>query len=203
MFTKCLVTIILFLSPIACFASTILVVGDSISAGYGIDVDKGWVALLRQRVNINKANPTRVINASVSGDTTQNGVDKLPALLAKYQPSLTIIELGGNDGLRGLSLGQMKNNLSTMVKLAKSHHSKVLLIGVPMFPNYGAAFVKRFEQVFVEVATGEGVPLVSNLLNNIANHPDLMQSDHIHPKAEAQKQLLDNIWPSLAPKGQF
>ena len=170
--------------------------GDSLSAGYGIDVNKGWVALLQQRVNKKKITVT---NASTTGDTTQNGLDKLPAFLAKYHPSITIIQLGGNDGLRGLSLEKMAENLTAMIKMSNTQHSKVLIIGVPMFPNYGAEFIQHFEQVFVDVGKTQHVPVVNNILEKVADKPLLMQLDKIHPKAQGQKQMLENVWPKLAP----
>jgi len=196
MLRKLLFSIVLASLPLLTYANTILILGDSLSAGYGIDVNKGWVALLKQRLNTEKPN-YQVINASTSGDTTQNGLDKLPALLKKYHPEITIIQLGGNDGLRGLSLTKMSENLSTMIHLSKQQHSKVLLIGVPMLPNYGPEFITRFQQVFVNVAKKNNIAIISNFVKKIDTHPELIQSDGIHPNVKAQQQMLDNIWPSL------
>ena len=196
MLKKLLFTIFLAFLPLISLANTILIVGDSLSAGYGIDVNKGWVALLQQRLNTEKPN-YKVINASTSGDTTQNGLDKLPALLTKYHPEITIIQLGGNDGLRGLSLLKMSENLSTMIHLSTQQHSKVLLMGVPMLPNYGPDFITRFQQVFINVAKAHKVAIVSNFVKKIDTHPDFMQADGVHPNAKAQQLMLDNIWPTL------
>ncbi len=197
MLKKLLFTICLALTPLLSLANTILIVGDSLSAGYGIEPNKGWAALLQQRLNAKKQNHFTVINASTSGDTTQNGLDKLPALLKKYHPEITIIQLGGNDGLRGLSLQKMSENLSTMITLSKQQNSKVLLMGVPMLPNYGRDFIARFQQVFINVAKKNNIAIVNNFVKKIDNHPELMQADGIHPNAKAQQLMLDNTWPTL------
>lgn len=198
MLKKSLLTLLLVFLPLTTLANTILIVGDSLSAGYGVDAGKGWVALLQQRLNNVPGNKFKVVNASISGDTTQNGLDRLPALLKQYHPEITIIQLGGNDGLRGLSLQKMSENLVTMIKISKEQHSKVLLLGVPMLPNYGADFIKRFQRCFVDVAKAQKVRLVSDFVQKIGGHPDLMQADGIHPNTKAQAQMLDNVWPTLS-----
>lgn len=173
---------------------TILVWGDSLSAGYGIDSDKGWVNLLRTRLG----GEVTVINASVSGETTQGGLTRLPTALTKHQPDLLILELGGNDGLRGLSPKTMKQNLNTMIKLAKEQQSLVLLLGMRIPPNYGAAYTKQFENSFVELAETHQIPFHPFFLEGIALNPNMMQNDGIHPNADAQAQLLENIWEKLS-----
>lgn len=197
MLKKWLFSVMLICFPLISYSATVLVVGDSLSAAYGIPIEKGWVALLQERLDHVEPLRHKVVNASTSGDTTQNGRDKLSGLLLKYNPAVTIIQLGGNDALRGLSLNVMQENLTAMVKRAKAQHSKVLLVGVPMLPNYGAAFIERFQQVYVEVAVDQQVQTVKNLLDKVGGYPKLMQADGIHPNEKAQQQLLDNIWPTL------
>ncbi|MDQ2994438.1 MAG: arylesterase [Pseudomonadota bacterium] len=195
MLKKFLILLLLLLAPQLCFAKIILVLGDSLSAGYGIEVSKGWVTLLQQHI----PKEWQVINASTSGDTTQNGLNKLPSLLTKHHPDIIIVELGGNDGLRGLSLTKMSNNLTKIIRLAKASGSKTLLVGVPMFPNYGEVFIKRFGQVYTQVAANENVPLISNVLANIADQQRFMQNDGIHPNQIAQEKILSNIMRELTP----
>lgn len=178
--------------------NTILVIGDSLSASYGMTKEQGWVALLQQRLEENHYQYD-VINASVSGDTTSNGLAQLPAALVKYHPSITIIALGGNDGLRGLPLTIIEKNLGKMVTLAKDAGSKVLLLGVRLPPNYGPAYTNAFQQVYVNVADEHGVSVVPVMLKNMDEKRDLFQSDGIHPKPEAQPIILNNIWPALKP----
>lgn len=178
--------------------NTILVIGDSLSASYGMTKEQGWVALLQQRLEENHYQYD-VINASVSGDTTSNGLAQLPAALVKYHPSITIIALGGNDGLRGLPLTIIEKNLGKMVTLAKDAGSKVLLLGVRLPPNYGPAYTNAFQQVYVNVADEHGVSVVTVMLKNMDEKRDLFQSDGIHPKPEAQPIILNNIWPALKP----
>lgn len=178
--------------------NTILVVGDSLSAAYGMSKEQGWVALLQQRLEENHYQYD-VINASVSGDTTSNGLAQLPAALEKYHPEITIIALGGNDGLRGLPLTVIEKNLGKMAALAKDAGSKVLLLGVRLPPNYGPAYTTAFQRVYINVADEHGVSSVPVMLKNMDEKRDLFQSDGIHPKPEAQPIILDNIWPILKP----
>ncbi len=179
-------------------ASTILVLGDSISAGYGIQRDQGWVSRLRQRLS-GDGGHWRVVNASISGDTTEGGLARLPDALAEHRPRVVIIELGGNDGLRGYPVSSIRDNLTRMVTLARDAGSRVLLLGMRIPPNYGPRYTQAFADVFREVAETEHVALVPFLLDNVALKAGLMQRDGIHPTAAAQEQLLDTVWPHLAP----
>lgn len=177
---------------------TLLVLGDSISAGYGLRQGQGWVNLLDKRLKEQGYN-TQVINASISGETTPGGLTRLPALLRQHQPDLVLLELGGNDGLRGLPLHLMQNNLSRMIDLTRQADATPVLLGIQLPPNYGRRYTAAFAAVYPTLAEQKQVAIVPFILEKIAIYPDLMQSDGIHPKAEAQRQLLDNIWPSLKP----
>ncbi|MHB8622813.1 MAG: arylesterase [Sulfuricaulis sp.] len=184
--------------PLPVAARTLLVVGDSLSAAYGVDVRAGWTALLAKRLELDKID-YRVINASISGDTTADGLARLPKLLAAHKPTVVIIELGGNDGLRGLSLEQMKHNITAMVTEAKSKHARVLIVGMRLPPNYGKYYTERFRHVYPEIANEQHVSLTPFLLDGIATHPSLMQPDGIHANAKAQPKMLMNVWLSLRP----
>lgn len=178
---------------------SILVVGDSLSAEYGLRRGTGWVALLEKRLGTEKI-AAKVINASISGDTTSGGRSRLPALLAQHKPSHVIIELGGNDALRGLPLKMTQENLSAMTQAAQKAGAKVLLVGMQVPPNYGADYAKQFEKAFETVATAMKVPLVPFFLKGVADGADplkLFQNDRIHPKEEAHPIMLDNVWPAL------
>lgn len=178
------------------YAASIVVFGDSISAAYGIEVNKGWVAKLQQKLKQEKKT-YQVINASVSGETTSGGVSRLPQVLKQYQPNILILELGGNDGLRGQPPKLMQQNLQKMIQQAKQQKVKVVLLGMKIPPNYGKAYNQAFEKVFVEVAKSEQVPFVPFFLEGVGGHDDLMQVDGIHPNAKAQDKLLKNVWPTL------
>ena len=180
------------------FAGTLLVVGDSISAGFGLDTQQGWVDLLDERLKQQDID-LEVVNASISGDTSSGGLARLPALLAEYQPSLVIIELGGNDGLRGQPTEQLQQNLAAMIAGARKQGARVLLLGMQLPPNYGARYTSAFAQVFSDVASTEKVALVGFFLEGVGGQPALMQADGIHPNAKAQPQLLENVWPTLKP----
>ena len=177
---------------------TLLVLGDSISAGYGLSAGQGWVDLLRQRLQ-QQDYPHKVVNASISGETTQGGLTRLPELLRQHKPDLVLLELGGNDGLRGLPLQLMRNNLSRMIDLSRQAEATPVLLGIQLPPNYGRRFTTAFAAVFPQLAEQKQVPVVPFILDKIAIYPQLMQDDGIHPKAQAQRQLLDNIWPTLEP----
>ncbi|GGD09856.1 arylesterase [Halopseudomonas salina] len=179
-------------------AQGILVVGDSISAAFGLEISDGWVSLLEQRMEAS-GESLPVINASVSGDTTAGGLARLPRLLERHEPDLVVIELGGNDGLRGMRPANMQQNLSLMVEQARAAGADVLLLGMQLPPNYGLRFTEAFAQVFVAVSEEHDVPLVPFLLAGIAGEPDrtLMQADGIHPTAKAQERILDNAWPPI------
>lgn len=178
-------------------AGEIVIVGDSISAAYGIDKQQGWAALLQQRLDT-ECPGMQVNNASVSGETTAGGLTRLPALL-QTGPRVVVIELGGNDGLRGLSPLAMEANLNQMVSLSQNAGASVVLLGMLLPANYGEQYLALFRNAFQRVADDTGVPFVPFFLESVAEQPGLMQDDGIHPTAEAQPQLLDNAWPALAP----
>nr|WP_315491297.1 arylesterase [uncultured Rhodoferax sp.] len=185
--------------PPARAPATILVVGDSLSAEYGLKRGSGWVALMEQRLAQEKINAT-VVNASISGDTTSGGRARLPALLAKHKPTLVIIELGGNDALRGLPLTMTEDNLKAMTQAAQASKAKVLLLGMQMPPNYGQDYADRFAALFTTVAKNHKTGLVPFLLKDVADGPDalkLFQSDRIHPTEAAHPTILNNVWPAL------
>jgi acyl-CoA thioesterase-1 len=175
-------------------AHTILVLGDSLSAAYGIPRESGWVSLLEQQLtNGNVA----VINASISGETTDGGLARLPALLQKYKPTLVIIELGANDGLRGFQIDRLRENLEKLIQLSQSSNAKVLLVGIKIPPNYGLRYTSDFYESYTLLAHEYRAPLVPFLLEGVATDPALMQDDRLHPRAEAQKKILNNVLPYL------
>jgi len=179
-------------------APVILVFGDSISAGYGLPLEQGWVELLRTRLKA-QGYGYQVVNASVSGETTAGGLARLPRALELHHPSIVILELGGNDGLRGLPIAQMRTNLTQMTSSSTAGGAKVLLLGMRMPPNYGPEYTKQFAMVFSDLATEKKISLVPFLLTDIALSPALLQADDIHPNAQGQPILLDNVWPTLKP----
>jgi acyl-CoA thioesterase-1 len=179
-------------------APVILVFGDSISAGYGLPLEQGWVELLRTRLKA-QGYGYQVVNASVSGETTAGGLARLPRALELHHPSIVILELGGNDGLRGLPIAQMRTNLTQMTSASTAAGAKVLLLGMRMPPNYGPEYTKQFAMVFSDLATEKKISLVPFLLTDIALSPALLQADDIHPNAQGQPILLDNVWPTLKP----
>ncbi|MDR6679442.1 acyl-CoA thioesterase-1 [Pseudomonas psychrotolerans] len=185
----------LLLTPLA-MARTLLVVGDSITAGYGLGDGQGWVRLLENRLQEQKS-PYQVVNASISGDTTAGGLARLPQLLAAHRPEVVAIELGGNDGLRGQPLAQFERNLTALVEQAKAKGARVLLLGMRLPPNYGPRYTDGFAQVYQDVAKAQQVALVPFLLEGVGGDPAFMQPDGIHPRANAQQRLLDNAWPEL------
>ena len=180
-------------------SATILVVGDSLSAEYGLKRGSGWVALLEARLAAEKI-PARLVNASISGDTTSGGRSRLPALLTQHKPDVVVIELGGNDALRGLPLTGTEDNLSTMVRASQKAGAKVLLLGMQVPPNYGTDYSNRFAGMFEKVAKSTRSALVPFLLTGVADVDDparWFQNDRIHPRAEAQPLMLANVWPEL------
>ena len=177
----------------------ILVVGDSLSAEYGIRRGSGWVALLEQKLAQEKLGAA-VVNASISGDTTSGGRSRLPALLKRHQPTHVVIELGGNDALRGLPLKMTQDNLTRMVSDAQASGAKVLIVGMQMPPNYGRAYAEDFNALFPRVAQAKKAQLVPFLLKGVADGPQaaqLFQPDRIHPNEQAQATMLNNVWPVL------
>ncbi len=193
---------ILFAVLLACCgtalaAPTILVYGDSLSAAYGIPQNEGWVALLVERLKQRKSNYT-VDNASISGETSAGGAARIEAVLARSKPAIVIVELGANDGLRGLPVAQMKINLTAIVHAAKRQGARVILVGMQMPPNYGAQYVNAFRAAFRDVARDERVPLVPFLLEGVPNEREMFQEDNLHLVAEAQPILLENVWRRLA-----
>ena len=174
----------------------ILVFGDSLSAAHGIAGDAGWVSLLEQRLADREAQ-WQVRNASVGGETTAGGRTRLPALLEEFQPDVVILELGGNDGLRGLSLRALRENLAAMLDASNAAGARVLLAGIRIPPNYGPVYTERFEAVFADLAAERELPFVPFLLEGIALEPEMMLADGIHPSAEAQARILQNVWDEL------
>jgi acyl-CoA thioesterase I len=179
-------------------AGTILIVGDSISAGFGLDTRLGWVSLLEQRLE-REGHDDRVVNASISGDTSAGGQARLPALLTEHKPDVVIVELGGNDGLRGQLPAQLQQNLAAMIDAAKTAGAKVLLLGMQLPPNYGVRYTEAFARVYTQLADEKQIALVPFFLEGVGGHPELMQADGLHPAAAGQKRLLDNVWPALKP----
>lgn len=176
----------------------ILVLGDSLSAGYGLPQESGWVWLLGRRLDAHRY-PHRVINASQSGDTTAGGLTRLPVLLQRTSPAVLIIELGANDGLRGIAFDEIKTNLTDLVRSGKASGARVLVVGNRLPPNYGAAYTDRFQALFREVAEREQVAWIPRLLAGVAEDWGLMQKDGMHPNAQAQPRMLDNVWTALEP----
>ncbi|KVC93495.1 arylesterase [Burkholderia ubonensis] len=176
----------------------IVVLGDSLSAEYGLPRDTGWVALLRQRLATERIDYS-VANASVSGDTTSGGRARLPAVLARLKPAIVVVELGANDALRGVPLATTERNLREIVADAQHARAKVVLVGMFVPPNYGPDYTQKFHGIYTRLSKDLGVPLVPFLLAGIENRPDMFQADQIHPTRQAQGVLLDNVWPSLKP----
>lgn len=179
--------------------AAVLVVGDSLSAAHNIPAASGWVNLLQQRVKQQITPPPSIINASISGETTAGALTRLPGLLEKHRPSVVVIELGGNDALRGLTPAQLRGNLEKMIVASQKAGAKVLLLGIDVPPNYGPAYRQRLRQTYAELARQYDVPLLPFLLEGVALKPNLMQADGLHPTAAAQPQVLDNVWPLLKP----
>lgn len=178
--------------------ATILVIGDSLSAAYGIEQNAGWVSLLQRRLQ--QAAPRyQVVNTSISGDTTSGGLARLARALDKHQPEIVIVELGANDGLRGLSLEETKKNLAAIIEQILSRKARVLLIGIRLPPNYGPDYTRKFHDIYLSLAERYRIPLAPFLLEGVAGNPELMQQDGLHPRAEAQPKVLENVWPVLEP----
>ena len=178
--------------------ASILVLGDSLSAAYGIDVDAGWVALLQRQI-IKQGYDYKVINVSVSGDTTRTGLSRVDSALENHKPEVVIIALGGNDGLRGLAFSEIETSLSSIIERCKKTQSEILLLGVRMPPNYGAVYSQKFAQLYQRLASSYDIVLLPKMLDQVADNPELMQADGIHPKALAQPKIMQNIWSALKP----
>lgn len=176
----------------------ILVVGDSICAGYGLEAGQGWVALLAARLQAGGYRE-RVVNASISGDTTAGGRARLPALLREYRPTIVVLELGGNDGLRGGDVAAARANLDAMAREAEAARARVLVLGMRMPPNYGPAYARAFDAIYAEIARSRNAALVPWLFAGFGEDLSQFQPDHIHPNAAAQPRMLDNVWPALLP----
>jgi len=176
----------------------ILVFGDSLSAGYGLRRGEGWTDLLGERLR-KEGYGFRVVNASVSGETTAGGMARLPRALQLHQPAIVVLELGANDGLRALALGEMRANLDRMLGMARGANRKVLLLGIHMPPNYGPRYTAGFDKIYQDLAARHRVALVPFLLEGVAENPRLMQPDGLHPNATGQPLLLQNVWPALQP----
>ncbi len=179
-------------------APTILVLGDSLSAAYGIRLEQGWVSLLQDRLKA-KGYGHRVVNASSSGETTGGALARLPRALEKHRPAIVIVELGGNDGLRGLPITEIRANFESLIRLSRGSGAHVLLIGMRIPPNYGPTYTSAFHALFGELAKRHQLPLVPFFLDGIALDDALMQEDGLHPSAAAQPKLLAQVWPKLEP----
>jgi acyl-CoA thioesterase I len=177
---------------------TILVVGDSLSAEYGLPRDTGWVSRMSERLSRQEPQYS-VVNASISGDTTSGGRARLPALLKRIQPEIVLLELGANDGLRGLDLDQMRNNLQTMINACHAAQARVLLVGIRIPPNYGRDYSERLFETYAALARSNRIERVPFLLEGFADRLDLFQPDRFHPSQQAQALMLDNVWPKLQP----
>jgi acyl-CoA thioesterase-1 len=196
--SRFLFALIVSLMSMSAMAKSIVVLGDSISAGYGIEVEQGWVALLQKKLLATNSNYS-ISNASISGDTTAGGLARIDPILTAQNPAILLLQLGANDGLRGLSPVEMKNNLAEIVRRAQKAGAKVVLLGMKIPPNYGKRYVDMFYNVYPQLAKELDIPLVPFLLEDVALNKDLMQADGLHPNAKAQPILADKIEPYLFP----
>ncbi|WP_028470156.1 arylesterase [Neptunomonas japonica] len=196
-FIRCLLLLSVIVSS-SVSARTLLVLGDSLSAAYGIRPEQGWVALLETRLQQGYAD-INVVNASISGETTQGGITRLPALIERHQPDWIVLELAANDGLRGMPLALIQRNITQLIELSEQASAKPLLVGIRLPPNYGVSYTERFYSLFQTLADEYEVSRVPFLLEGVALQQSLMQADGLHPNAEAQTVLLDNVWPYLQP----
>ncbi len=178
--------------------STILVLGDSLSAEYGITRGAGWVKLLEDQLQ-KQASPWSIFNASISGETSSGGLERLPALLQQKKPGIVLLELGANDALRGLSIEQTEKNLRKMIQISKQSGAKVLLFGIQIPPNYGQDYTNQFKSIYPKLATQESIELLPFFLKGVASQKDYFQADNIHPNEKAQMQLFKNVWDAMTP----
>jgi len=194
MYKQICFALLLVLSSLS-HAKDFVVLGDSLSAGYGFDPKHGWVQLMQHKLS--NQGDHLVINASISGDTTQGGLSRLPNIIQVQQPDTLIIELGGNDGLRGYPIRTIKNNLAAMIDLAQQHDIQVILVAIEIPPNYGQRYTAKFREMYRELAERYGVIFAPSFIDNIGTNAKLMQKDGIHPTEEAQPLMLENLWPSI------
>lgn len=192
-----LITTVFFCCLTTVAHASILVLGDSLSAGYGVEEGKEWVNLLRKNIDEHCTIKPPVINASISGERTENAISKFPPLLAQYHPSLVLIELGGNDALRGSPLQTIHDNLVTLIDMAQKSHAKVILFEMMIVPNLGPAYANGFKAMYSDIAKEKNVVLVPFILNDVAGHPELMQADGIHPTEAAQPMIIEQVWPAV------
>jgi len=178
--------------------ASILVLGDSLSGAWGINTEEGWVALLQQKIS-KQGLDYKVINASVSGDTTRTGLSRIEAALQEHKPAIVIIALGGNDGLRGLAFGEIENSLASIIERCQKDGARVLLSAVRLPPNYGPVYIEQFAALYQGLSERYGIPLVPRMLDQVAENRELMQQDGIHPNAKAQPQIIKNVWAGLEP----
>jgi acyl-CoA thioesterase-1 len=193
-----IVLTVLFVPAGMSAGQTIVVVGDSLSSGYGLTAEQSWVAQLSTRLQ-NEGYGYEVVNASIAGDTSAGGLARLPRLLAQHKPSIVVIELGGNDGLRGQPVDSLRENLAAMIEMSRENDAKVVLAGIQIPPNYGQAYTRALSAVYPELAERFDVALVPFLLEGVALQPSRMQHDNIHPNASGQEVMLENVWHVLTP----
>ena len=196
-FHSVLIVLAIVAWPAAAADRTIVVVGDSLSSGYGLGSDASWVEMLQERLE-HEAYGYEVVNASIAGDTSAGGLARLPRLLERHEPDIVIVELGGNDGLRGQPVSSLRSNLARMIELAEASGAEVVLAGIQIPPNYGPAYTSSFTNVYPELADEYDVALVPFFMDGVALDPKLMQSDGIHPNAAGQAPMLENVWTVLA-----
>ena len=191
---------VLFLASAPALAATrtVMVFGDSLSAAYNLSTEQGWVHLIGERIARARL-PWSVVNASISGETTAGGLRRLGEDLKRHKPSIVVIALGANDALRGLPVAGMRSNLEKMIRLARQAHAEPVLVGLMIPPNYGIDYAAEFRDMYADIAARQKIPLVPFLLEGIADKPELFQRDQLHPTAEAQPRIADNVWPALAP----
>ncbi|MBE0505535.1 MAG: arylesterase [Marinospirillum sp.] len=194
----CLLLVLPISATLASQQPLLMVMGDSLSAAYNLPADRGWVSLLEQRLQ-QQGYAWRVVNASVSGETTGGGLTRLPELLRQHQPQIVLLELGANDGLRGQPPQRITVNLNQMIQLSQQAGAEVLLLGILLPPNYGPRYLQQFEQIYPQLAKQHQLPLVPFLLEGVADNPALMQQDGLHPTAEAQSRILETVWVELKP----
>nr|WP_223795596.1 arylesterase [Marinobacter sp. F4216] len=189
-----------FVAPLSASANTILILGDSLSAAHGVPTERAWVQLLKKRLDDDGLPQWQVVNASIGGETTDGGARRLPGLLEEHDPDVVVIELGGNDGLRGFPPNVIESNLADMISRVQASGAETVLVGMQIPPNYGQRYTQMFADIFPKLSERFDTALVPFFLDGIYDQEGFMQDDGIHPTAEAQPRLLDNIWPALRPR---